>query len=186
MRLLIAVGAVIGLLGFALEGPSAAIAKGDNYIVALTVSGGALNAPRTVSFAMPPNYDDMFETQAPATGIAGLSYDVVIHYDFKEYGGKRNWVGKFDGTGLLYFPKSMIVGPGVWAAGWYGASPPLVEGLLRAMSATALPTTGSGHRQSGWPEPAAWLVGMGVLLLTLGGTLAVGRGSTFTMRLPRR
>jgi hypothetical protein len=176
MRMLVAVGAAIALLGLTQPPTPRAVAKGDNYIVGLTVSGGTPD-PHSVSFAMLANDDDMFETQPPATGAATLTYDVIIHYDFKGYGGKRDWSGKFDGADLLYFPQSMIVGPGTWAAGWYQASPPLAAGLHAAMSSTALPNGGSGDIQTGaGTGRTAWLAGMVALMLALGGVYALARG----------
>jgi hypothetical protein len=137
-----------------------------------------LRAPRSVSFAMPENYDPMFETQPPATGAATLAYDVIIHYDFGSYGGKRDWSGKFDGAELLYFPESMVVGPGTWAAGWFQASPPLAAGLQQAILDTALPSTGGRDSQTAAvTHRTVWPAGPAALALALSGVYALVHGS---------
>jgi hypothetical protein len=93
-----------------------------------------------------------------------VPYDIVLHYDFTRYGGKRDWQGRFDGGDLLFFPEHMQVGNGLWAAGWYRASQDLRDRL-----------NGSLH-----PRAGSRFVGIsGKLAL---GLVAIAMAATLTRR----
>jgi hypothetical protein len=161
----------VGLL-YAASGVNHADAKGSSAIVAATVSSGTLSAPVTVLVQLPENLDDMFEMDAPS-GVDGttLPYAMTLHYDFAEEGGKRDWVGRYDGESTLYFPESMLVGNGTWAAGWYTAVDVLGAALPDAVGSTdpSLPATGSG------PSSVGAMHGVFIMFAMLGlGTLFAG------------
>jgi hypothetical protein len=148
MRLTAKLGvAVATVAAVCLLGPPASLGKGQSSIVGATVSGGGLGDPRHVAIALPEGLDDMFE--APAQSSSALRYDVVLHYDFEDEGGRHDWLGKWDGSDLLYFPERMVVVNGVWAAGWYRAAPELASALWSA-SWHLRP----GDRPSRHPQPA--------------------------------
>lgn len=115
-----------------------------------TITGGSLQQPSHATVVLPENLDDMFEATPPASLSAdALPFAVTLHYDFREDGyGLRDWSGRYDGHDLLYFPVSMVVGNGVWAAGWYYAVRELAEALRGAITSpptTTLPVTGGGQ-----------------------------------------
>jgi hypothetical protein len=125
----------------------AASAKGDSYIVGFTISGKGLDAPVEVGIILPESYDPMTELLNAPAGVdpaTDYPYSVVIHYDFEEFGGERDWRGWYDGEGVLFFPDDMIVGPGTWAAGWYTANPILAESLHSELPRVSPPGTGDG------------------------------------------
>lgn len=142
----VALFAVAGLASLALSS-SEASAKGGPYVDGATISGSGLSKPSSVSFSLPESYDDMYEAPAvpaQANGAMTAWYDITLHYDFQESGnGRRTWQGKFDGKDYLYFPVSMVVGPGIWSAGWYRANSLFAEELQRALAPSA-PAVGSG------------------------------------------
>ena len=160
-------------------GTGVALGKGMSSITGATISGGDLKAPRKVRINLPEGQAEMSQVDVPAyqrtspftvqpcrawpvcvadgapaprePSPGEVPYDIVLHYDFARYGGKRDWPGRFDGKDILYFPEHMQVGNGLWAAGWYEAAPALRDRL-----------NGSLH-------PTLWSRFMG-----MGGMLALG------------
>lgn len=133
-------------------------AKGSSAIVAATLSGGKLTAPKTIAIHLPESLDDMFEIEAPQSGVEdALPYALTLHYDFGEEGGRRDWSGRFDGVSALYFPESMIVHNGVWKAGWYTAVDVLALALSGALAPPRplLPATGAGPAEERGARGAA-------------------------------
>ena len=127
-------------------------AKGEQYLIGATIQGGELSAPRHITIRLPDGYDDMAEIpdvewwdgvlhRAPdAAAGEALACVIVLHYDFERYGyGRHDWAGRFDGHELLYFREAMVVGPGVWQAGWYRANPLLAEALQGDTASTTSP-----------------------------------------------
>ena len=150
-----------------LLGSTPAAAKGGPYVVGATLSGGGLAAPLTAPIVLHEGYDDMVEAP-PSPGNAEW-YDITLDYDFEEDGyGRRQWSGKFDGREYLYFPDSMVVGPGVWAAGWYRANPLFMAQLQRALSPLP-PATGSGRVPNAdeGPDSVPW-IGSALVIAALG------------------
>jgi len=148
--------------------PRIASAKGGSSIVAATISGGNLGAPKYVDIRLPDNLDDMFEIDAPSAGPSALPYELTLHYDFGDQGGRRDWSGRYDGKSTLYFPEDMIVGNGTWKAGWYTAVDVLANALSGALAPARpplFPDAGSGR--SGARGSAAGVVPMPILI-TLG------------------
>ncbi len=150
-------------------------AKGSSYIVAATLDGGTLATPVTVPVRLPQNLDDMFELEPPR-GVDGASlpYKLTLHYDFTEDGqGKRDWLGSYDGNSTLYFPESMVVGSGVWAAGWYTAVDVLATALASAISDSseprALPSTGAGKSSIGSSDSEIVMLGLLGLVIFVAG-----------------
>jgi len=189
------------ILEAAVLSPSLAAAKGGNYIKGARVEGGHLQAARDFQISLPEEYDDMGEIDVPAYQqrtpetdrlCAGspacqaarapaphepaadeLPYRIVLHYDFAEFGGKRDWVGQFDGKDTLYFPEPMIVGPGLWAAGWYRAAPLLASSLRAGIGLPPLvspPASGDG----GLIAPPATHSSPAPIGIPIGGLVLVG------------
>lgn len=110
---------------------------GPSYLTGGTVSGGDIPAPASFNLTLPDNRYPVRALHAPANGIVlpqpqlqaleakALPYEVVLHYDYQRYGGQRDWVARFDGEDLLYFAKPL----NSIDAGWYRATPALVEEL---------------------------------------------------------
>jgi hypothetical protein len=146
-----------------------AAAKDGSYIDGVTLSGGSLDRPITVSFALPEGYDDMSDAPPSPAQVAGTMsswYDITLHVDFSETGhGRRTWQGRFDGVDYLYFPEAMLVGPGTWASGWYRANPLFAAELHRAL-APSPPAAGSGSARTERSGQAATTSGL--LLSALG------------------
>ncbi|MBI4570605.1 MAG: hypothetical protein HY723_01545 [Chloroflexi bacterium] len=145
-------------------------AKGGSYVTGATVSGGEMTVPREIRLSFGENYDEMYELRSAAVASESLPYDIVLHYDFSEDGyGLRDWRGKFDGDTTLYFPESMVVGPGVWAAGWYKAGDLLAVPLQAAIASPSLPAAGGAR-----PGPARPWGPLSAVLALLGVAAILG------------
>ncbi len=135
-------------------------AKGLDGFVGATVSGTGVAQPIEVSISLPE--DDYGWTHwgyDPHPSAAELSYQIVLHFDFKGESpgcysptsgacpsiGEQDGAGNFDGTDILYFPNDLRIGNGTWSAGWYRASPELARQLQAGLrSWLAAPNTGDG------------------------------------------
>jgi len=149
-----------------LIGAPSAGAKGDSYLVGARLFGGQLGTRSIeVPIALPENYDDMGEAEPPpgerGSVDQGVGYQIELRYDFSEYGyGLRQHRGWYDGNDRIFFPEAMQVGQsGVWAAGWFTATP-LLAASLRAALSPAPPSTGTGSASREGVSPVS-----GTLLL---------------------
>ena len=122
------------------------LAKDGSYMVGATIDRGNSQPPVETTISLPEGYDEMVELRRlPSPAVVEVPYGIVLHYDFEESGGQRDWHGWYDGADLLYFPSDMIVGPGIWAAGWYEANPLLAQTLSSALTHhISPPSTGDG------------------------------------------
>lgn len=148
--------------------PTTASAK-QNYVSGATLSGGSLASAVYIPLPMQDNYDEMYELRSAAVAPDSLAYDIVLHYDFSEDGyGLRDWAGKFDGDTTLYFPESMLVGSGIWAAGWYAAGDLLASPLHETIASPSLPAAGGARprptRPWGLLSAALALLGVAAIL----------------------
>lgn len=133
-------------------------AKGGYALTAATVQSSGWAEPRQIAIRLPAGYDEMIEVldaeylaarDAPIerrSDIAlgeQLPFLITLAYDFALSGyGTRTWSGRFDGHRRLFFPSAMVVGNGVWQAGWYEANPLVAEALGAALRGPQSPTAG--------------------------------------------
>jgi hypothetical protein len=128
----------------------------DNHVTSATISGGRLDTQIAVSIqltgGMSVAYGETRSTLAPESSDLlqrterPMTYAITLHYDLMEFGqGKFDREGSFDGVSVLHFPEPMIMGNGVWAAGWYRASAELAAQLQAALAeGISPPATGDG------------------------------------------
>ena len=142
---------VVGTPGEQIAGAGAPSSPGrDNFVTAVTIRGGGLDGEVTTSIHLttsmsvgygetrltlpPESFDLRRRTERP------LRYAITLHYDLTQTGwGEYDREGFFDGVNVLHFPEPMTMGNGVWAAGFYRASPDFAVQLQAALSAAITP-----------------------------------------------
>ena len=142
---------VVGTPGEQIAGAGAALSPGrDDFVTAATIRGGDLDGEVTTSIHLtssmsvgygetrltlpPESFDLRQRTERP------LTYAITLHYDLTQTGwGEYDREGLFDGVNVLHFPEPMTMGNGVWAAGFYRASPEFAVQLQAALSAAIKP-----------------------------------------------
>jgi hypothetical protein len=105
--------------------------------VGATLAGGDLREAVRFGLSVPDQNTVLLPVHAPANGLVAseqrlaaleateLPYKLVLQYDFRRYGGKKEWVARYDGEDLLYFAQPF----GVAGAGWYETSSRLASKL---------------------------------------------------------